>query len=103
MYNIDYLPIAIEDIENIIYYISKVLKNKSAAEKMKRLFDAQLSKIAVFPYGATEYLTNEKLNLQYRAIKIKNYLVLYTIEEENKKVLIARVLYKKRNIYNILK
>ena len=38
-----------------------------------------------------------KREMKYRRIVIKNYVVLYTIDEENKIVYISHMYYKKRN------
>ncbi len=42
MYKIKFLPIAKEDIDNIIYYISHHLKNITASRKLRDLFMSSL-------------------------------------------------------------
>lgn len=38
MYKIEFLPIAKEDIDKIIFYVSNNLKNKTAARKLANSF-----------------------------------------------------------------
>ena len=102
MYKLEILPIAIEDFENIIHYISYNLSNVSAAKKQRDLFLKNLDNIIKFPYGCDVYKTEKTLTLKYRAYKVKNYLIFYTIDENEKIVTIVRVLYKKMNVNNIL-
>ncbi len=40
---------------------------------------------------------DKNLNLEYRCIIIKNYLILYTISENNKTIYIAHIYYGKSN------
>ena len=102
MYKLEYLPIAKKDIENILYYIFNDLKNRSAAGNIaKLLLDGAVS-ACKFPYGVPVYQFINKLDNEYRCIRIKNYLMFYTINEENKIVTIVRVLYKKMDIKNYL-
>lgn len=61
MYNIEFLPIAKKDIEDIIYYISHKLKNITASKKLRDLFMSSLDNIAVSPYGYSVYKPIGKL------------------------------------------
>jgi len=42
-------------------------------------------------------------SLGYRLINVKNYMVFYIIDNDNKHIRIIRFLYNKRNWINILK
>jgi plasmid stabilization system protein ParE len=48
------------------------------------------------------YKTFKKLKNEYRCIKIKNFLIFYTVNEDEKRITIVRVLYQKMDINNIL-
>lgn len=102
MYKIEFLPIAKEDIDNIIYYVHHTLKNLTASTKMRDLFSESLDYIAEFPYGNSIYEPIGNLNNEYRRYRVKNFLMFYTINEEEKTITIVRVLYQKMNIANIL-
>ena len=103
MYKLEFLPIAKQDMNDIINYISTVLKNPSAALNLHNLFVMGAKSILDFPYGLSKYTAISPTNNEYRSIKIKNYLMFYTINENKKIITIARVLYQKMNYENVLK
>lgn len=102
MYKIEYLKLAKEDMEKIIYYISQHLQNKTATLNLANDFIKCANNILEFPYGNTEYTSVKPLKNQYRGAKVKNFIMFYTINEENKTITIVRVLYQKRDIDKIL-
>ena len=102
MYKLEFLPIAKKDINNIIYYVSNNLKNNSAARNLANDFIKGANSILEFPFGIPVYKTIKKLENEYRSIKIKNFLMFYTINDNTKTITIVRVLYQKMNINNIL-
>lgn len=101
MYKLEYLKTSIDDMGNIIYYISHKLNNKTAAFNLSNKFIEEGNKILMFPYANPEYKPVKKLKYNYRVAKVKNFLMFYTINEENKIITIVRVLYKKRNMEKI--
>lgn len=103
MYKIEFLPIAKEDIDNIIYYISHHLKNITASRKLRDLFMSSLDYIVEFPYGSSVYQVAGTLKYEYRSYRVKNFLMFYTIHENEKLITIVRVLYQKMDISNLLK
>jgi len=102
MYRIEFLPIAKEDIDYIIYYISYHLKNVSASKGLRDLFMKSLDNISVFPYGNSVYRTTGTLKYEYRSYRVKNFFMFYTINEDKQLITIVRVLYQKMDISNIL-
>lgn len=102
MYKIEFLPIAKEDIDNIIYYISYNLKNITASSKLRDLFMSSLDYIIEFPYGNSVYQIKGKSKYEYRSYRVKNFLMFYIINEEEKLITIVRVLYQRMDIDNIL-
>ncbi len=102
MYKIEFLPIAKKDIDDIIYYISHNLKNVTASKKLRDLFMSSLDNILEFPYGCSLYHPIAVLKNEYRSYRVKNFLMFYTINEEESLITIVRVLYQKMDISNIL-
>ncbi len=102
MYKLNFLPLAKQDMDNIIYYISNNLKNKSAAKKLAENFINGANNILEFPYGCAVYEEKGNLKNEYRSIKVNNFRMFYTINEEDKTITIVRVLYQKMNLENIL-
>lgn len=103
MYNLEFLELAKSDIQNIAYYITNILKNPSAAYKVVKRIVEESKNIVIFPYGSSIYKNDNTLKNEYRIMKVKKYLIFYTIDESNKKIVVARVLYEKMNIPNLLK
>ena len=102
MYKIEYLEIAKNDIDDIIHYISYNLKNKKAASELIESFINEINGITIFPYGNSKYKPTKTLKYSYRKARVKNYLIFYTINENEKTITIARIIYKKRNIEKII-
>ena len=95
MYKIEFLPVAKEDIDNIIYYISHKLKNLTASRKLRDLLINSLDYIVEFPYGNPIYKPPSTLKYEYRSTRVKNFLLFYTINEDKKKLLLSEYYIKK--------
>ncbi len=93
-YKIEITQEAEKDFENIFTYISETLCNKQAALRIRSLTDMPNS----YPKVKDMYL--KKMGLRF--ITVKNYIVFYTVEDEECKVYIVRILYGKRNWVKIL-
>ena len=102
MYQLEFLPIAKKDMEDIVYYVAYSLNNDTAAKELAKGFIDGAKSILDFPFGSSIYNTSEKLKYEYRCIKIKNFLMFYKIDDEKKIVTVVRVLYKRMNIDDIL-
>lgn len=101
-YTIKMTPKAVDDLDNIYKYISEELFAKFSATDILERIEKEIMRLRKFPfscnYVADEYLRNKG----YRKLIIDNYIVFYLIEEENKQVIIMRVLYGKQNYENLL-
>ena len=102
MYSLNITDIAEEDILNTIIYIADVLKAPTAAnnlldeiEKHEEILENTPN---IYPLVPDEYLAQNGL----RFTMIKNYLMFYTINEDEKVVTVTRFLYGRRDWKNIL-
>ena len=102
MYKLEFLPIAKKDMDEIIYYVSNNLKNSYAAKNLAKSFMDGANSILKFPYGLSVYKPVRSLEHEYRSIKIKNFLMFYTINENKKLITIVRVIYQKMDINSML-
>ncbi len=102
MYTLKYLEYAKRDVDNIVYYISNNLKNETAAYKFIELYKKEIINIKTFPYGSSIYEPTRKLKKEYRCSRVKNYLIFYIVNENKKEITIVRILYKRRNILELL-
>ena len=101
MYKIHYLPLALDDLKNIVKYISYKLESPRTAERLLLKIDKEIQKIAENPYRCSLFASPEKLKHDYRVLHIDNYSLFYVVE--NGKVEIYRVIHAKRDIPQILR
>ncbi len=102
MYNLEFLPIAKNDMLEIVKYIADELKNTVAAQNLAEEFIISAERLCEFPYANNVYMPIKPLDFEYRRIIVKNYLMFYTVNEEAKTVTIMRVLYARRDMENQL-
>lgn len=103
MYKVEYLPLAKNDLIDIIKYISNDLQSPLVANRLAEEIVVKIEKLSLFPYKNSMYLPVNELETEYRKLSIKKYIVFFYIDEETKVVTIARVIYNKRDISSILK
>lgn len=103
MYKLEFLPVAKNDMLEIVKYISNDLQNPQAASRLADEFIKSAENVCSFPYSNNVYIPLKPLNLEYRKIIVKNYMMFYTVDETTKTVTIMRVIYAKRNITEQIK
>jgi len=101
MYKIHYLPLALDDLKDIVKYIAHTLEAPQAAESLVSKIDKAVLKIAENPYRCHLYNSSEKLKYIYRVLNIDNYSLFYVVEDN--KIEIHRIIYSRRDIVRILK
>ena len=97
MYRLQYLPSAVQDIKDIILYISTELNNPDAASRLAMEFHNAEERIIAFPYANPQYLPLRPLKHEYRKLLIRNYIMIYWVNEAEQEIVISRVVYKRRN------
>jgi len=102
-YSVNITDLAEEDILVTVKYISGVLKNPIAAnnlldeiERHEKILEEMPN---IYPFVKDEYLSQKGI----KYVIIKNYLMFYTIDENNKIVNVIRFLYGRMNWQIILK
>ena len=101
MYKVHYLPLALDDLKEIVRYIAHELGAPRAAKNLVNKIDREVQKISKNPFRCHVYAPLEKLKYEYRVLNINNYSLFYIIEKE--KVEIHRVLYCRRDTFRMLK
>ncbi|MGA1819694.1 MAG: type II toxin-antitoxin system RelE/ParE family toxin [Thermoplasmatota archaeon] len=89
---IEYLPIAVTDLEEIFEYICE--DDPSSASSILDTFDKSIRKLEVFPELGIVPKDDGLRFLGYRMLIIGNYLVFYVIREDI--VEIRRVIHGSR-------
>lgn len=102
MYKLEYLPVARQDMVDIVQYISRKLCNPTAADQLAiELIEAGDS-IPRFPYANQAYTPIRPLKHEYRKRLVQNYVMFYWVDEGEKLVTVARVIYAKRDFEQLL-
>lgn len=101
MYDLEYLPLAHQDMVDIVRYISRELKNPAAAERLAADLIGKGDSLRPFPYAHPAHIPIRPLKHEYRKLLVQNYLMFYWVDEEKKLITVARVIYAKRN-YDLL-
>ena len=102
MYNVEYLPLARQDMVEIATYIARELQNPAAAERIAEQLVQAGDGLRNFPYAAPAYQPLRPLKHEYRKLLVENYMMLYWVTETEKRVTIARVVYARRNYARLL-
>ena len=101
-YTIKMTPKAADDLDQIYKYISQELFATFVASNILERIEKEIMRLKEFPfscnYVADEYLRNKG----YRRLIVDNYIAFYVINEEQKQVVIMRVLYGKQKYENLL-
>ena len=100
MHKIQYLPLALDDLKDIVRYISFDLEAPRAAKNLIGKIDREVQKIAENPFRCHLYAPLEKLKFEYRVLNIGNYSLFYEVEKE--KIEIHRILYSGRDTLRML-
>ncbi len=102
MYQLDYLPLARQDMIDIIRYISHELCNVTAAERLADEMIEAAENLKNFPYSNTVHPTIKPLKREYRKLIVQNYIMFYWVDEKEKLITIARVIYARRDYGKLL-
>lgn len=84
MYELSYMPISKKDIENIIFCILETLKSPTTALRLLDSFEVALEPLKRFLYSHAVYRLSNRLDKEYRYITVKNYIIFYTVLENEK-------------------
>lgn len=93
---------AIEQINETVQYLSKVLAEPKAALKWADTLQYEIAKLDYMP--SRHLLAEEELwhTKGIRRLLVKNFLVYYLIDEEKKIVWVTAIIYEKRDQIAVL-
>ena len=84
---------ASEDLKQIALYMRNVLKIPNTARNYLKLLIQEIDKLAILP-KRHEVIEEEKINQpNVRKLIVKNYIILYIVDDEEKIVNVERILY----------
>jgi len=97
LYKINYIKTAVDDLEEIIIYISE--NDKLCVNNLIDVLDNGISQLTAFPFIGKIY-NNAKLSNEYHMIIIEDYLVFYKVNGDI--VEIYRIIHCKRNYKRLI-
>jgi plasmid stabilization system protein ParE len=91
-----------DDIVSSIRYIKNTLQAPMAAENHIKELKKAYEKLKENPYSRPLVYNNYLASQGIRFIKVKNYILIYYINEGNNEVFLYRFMYSRRDWINIL-
>lgn len=96
-YIVKLLPKAYRDIEQIYNYISQNFEEKEVALKLVNEIEDTIFSLENFLYRGAERKIGLYANKAYRQLFLKNFSVIYRVDEDIKYVIIVTVRYSRSN------
>ena len=96
-YEVKIAPIVMKQINRISDYILEDLCAEKAAKSFTKQVKNEIEKLQYTPEMYAEIEKYDELNRRYRRIIIKNFIILYTVDEMNLIVYISKIYYGQRN------
>lgn len=96
-YTVKLLPKAYRDIDEIYGYILQEFKEPQIAVKIVKLIEDTILGLEVFPRRGAERKVGVYANRGYRQLFVKNFTVVYRIDEKKNCVIIVTVKYSPSN------
>lgn len=97
LYEVEFTEDCIKEIDDIYEYISGKLMASLSAKRLMRKIEREVMLLEKNPKIYVEVDLMDKLKRKYRRMILNNYVVLYTVDEESRKVYVAHMYYGKRN------
>ncbi|MEG0409074.1 MAG: type II toxin-antitoxin system RelE/ParE family toxin [Bacilli bacterium] len=101
-YNVIIEPIAEEDLIEILTYITTTLHETDIAKQIYFLIRTQILTLELFPFRYAHIIEEPYRTMGIRKIPVKNYIIFYFVDEEEKDVHVFRILYNRREWKNLI-
>lgn len=88
-----------EDLSNIYYYHSKILKEPYVAESFHNKIKSSLATLEYFPEG---YSSRKLKDKTYRKLIIDNYIIIYEVNKDTGQVFILHIFHGSQNYLHLL-
>ena len=92
-YEVRLMNQALQDLDEIYGYIASSLQEPGVASELLDALESEILSLEYLPYRCSERRTGSFANSGYRQLMVKNYIVIYRIDEAQKQVLIVTVRY----------
>jgi len=92
-YKIKITPRAASDIDDVYYHIADDFKDIGAAEKHADLLDEAILSLEAMPRRGAERKIGAFANKGYRQLFVKNFTIVYRIDDDRNMVIVVTVRY----------
>ena len=96
-FKIKFTEQCLEDIENVCEYIATKLKEINASKNLRIKIMKATENLIKNPKMYVQIDKSDRLKRRYRKIVIDNYILLYTIDNEEKVIYISHLYYTRKN------
>ena len=96
-YNVELTDEFLECSEEIFDYITNTLKNKEASDRLRDKIIDNVLLLENSPKMYTEIDNTDRAERKYRKMVVNNYVILYTIDEDERIVYVAHMYYDGQN------
>jgi len=100
LFVVEFTDECIEEMIEIYDYISNNLKEENAAKRLMIEVTDRILDLANSPELYMKIGKIDRLKREYHRMVVKNYVILYTIDFEKRRVYISRMIYGRRNYLN---
>lgn len=100
-FEVEFTDACIEEMTEIYEYISHNLKEDNIAKRLMTEVIDRVLDLANAPELYMKIGKVDRLKREYHRMVVKNYVILYTIDFEKRKVYISRMIYGRRNYLNL--
>lgn len=94
-YSVKLLSMAYTNIDEIYYYIAKELHSEQSALNIVSELENAILSLEQLPYRGAKRKVGAYKNKGYRQLFVKNFIVIYRIDESKKEVTIVTIRYSK--------
>ena len=96
-YKVKFTEKCLGDIEEACQYIEEKLKAENASTRLRIKIKDSIKGLAISPEMYAKIDKIDKVKREYRRIPIDNYVLLYTVDKENRIIYISHMYYAGRN------
>ncbi len=100
-FEVEFTDACIEEMTENYEYISHNLKEDNIAKRLMTEVIDRVLDLANAPELYMKIGKVDRLKREYHRMVVKNYVILYTIDFEKRKVYISRMIYGRRNYLNL--
>ena len=97
-YSFSFTPLAFQDLDDALAYISEQLLNPQAATELLDELEHTLASVCEFPYAFSDcsvYLFSDQ---NIRHVMVKNYVLVFEINEGEGKIIVLRFRYARMDM-----